>query len=664
MAHPCSSLLLVLTLTSTSLALADSAPAPAAPVEAPAEGPVRLQPDNLNLLRGRWQGEWQLPDGSRGQLRLQIQSADATRITGTLRYQDTAWGELENLPFDSEPRWVDGQLQLQPGASAAQLQRIGSGYRLSWSSTFPMGGQPVQLRLSRGLVPREAPPPLGAALQPVAAADPGSPLPDGWQQSGAFMQIYVRAWRDSNGDGIGDLRGLTASLDYLQDLGVRGIWLMPVNTSQDHDHGYAVMDYRGIEAAYGSEADLRELLQQAHRRGIGVILDYVMNHSAAMNPLFEHAASSPQNPLRDWYVWSDSKPEDWNIYGRNPWYKVDEAWYFAGFSGSMPDWNLRQPAVVNYHLDNLRYWLNRGVDGFRFDAVGNLYENGRQAWESQPENYPLMARVRQLLDQYQRRWMVCEAPHDPLGFARACGSAFAFGLNQKLVRAGLGSPGAVSSLARQLSDLPPDMAILVSNHDHFAGRRLFDQLKGDVQAYRLVAATYLSLPGIPFIYYGEEIGMAGVTGMAGDRELRGPMSWGPQASASEGLAFTRGTPFRAQASNIEQFNVRDQLQQPDSLHSLYRSLLRLRSAHPALARGQLQQVQAAGSTLSFQRVQGKSRVVALFNYGAEPASVSSQGLPPSVALQVLHGAQVSVRSDAAGQISVSLPARSWVLLRY
>lgn len=236
----------------------------------------------------------------------------------------------------------------------------------------------------------------------VAAVDPGSVLSANWQK-GAFMEIYVRGYKDSDDDGKGDLKGVIQSLDYLKDLGIKGIWLMPITKSQDADHGYAVSDYRSVETAYGNLADFDELIKQAHTRGIGVILDYVMNHSAAENPLFVNSKASAGNAYRSWYVWQAQAPSGWNIYGSNPWKSVASGSYFAGFWDQMPDFNLNNQTVIDYHKDNLRFWLNRGADGFRFDAVGNLVENGPSAWENQPQNYPIMGQVSSLLATYSQR---------------------------------------------------------------------------------------------------------------------------------------------------------------------------------------------------------------------------------------------------------------------
>lgn len=660
--HGICTMLALSCLLPATMVQADAGIAPSVVV---ADEDVVLEPGNLALLRGRWEGRWQLADGSLGQLRMQISQADETRVIGVLRYQDTAYRDKDNISFDVAPLISNGALQLSfaSGPSISlQLRRSGSGYRLGWQGVFAETGQSVRHELSKGAVTKRPPPDVSAVVAPVPLADPGSTLPKGWYRSGAFMQIYVRGYRDSNGDGIGDLKGVTASLDYLQQLGVKGIWLMPIQASQDHDHGYAVLDYRAIEPAYGTTADLQALLAAAHKRGIGVILDYVMNHSAVLHPLFSHSAASADSPYRSWYIWQDVKPEDWTIYGKNPWHKNGSAWYFAGFGGNMPDWNLRNREVVDYHLASLRYWLNLGVDGFRFDAVGNLVENGSDRWESQPENYALMREVRKQLDQYTNRYLVCEAPHDPTGFAEACGSAFAFGNNKNLVKAGKGNAGAIEAAADYPSHLPATMATMLSNHDSFAGRRIYDQTRGDLSSYRLAAATYLLQPGIPFVYYGEEIGMAGGAGLGGDGELRTPMSWTADA---RGAGFSTATPFRPLSANSATFNVEAQHADPDSLYSLYRTLLKLRSNTPALARGSYDEVAASGTTLSFQRREGSSKVLVLFNYGSEPAAVGAGGLPAARNLLPLYPvAGKKLKSGKDGLLSAVLPPRSFAVYRF
>ena len=220
-------------------------------------------------------------------------------------------------------------------------------WRFCWNDTAKSGGKQSILD-----------------FQPVGNDEIASyPLHPDWKY-GAFMQIYVRGYKDSDGDGVGDLQGIIDSLDYLHDLGITGIWLMPITESEDRDHGYAVRNYRAVEADYGTMADLQGLLASAQRRGIGVVLDYVINHASAQHPLFRSAAASPRSPHRDLFVWAPGAgPPGWEIFGRNPWHPADAGnWsYFAPFWSGMPDFNLRSAAAVRFHRDNIRFWLNKQV---------------------------------------------------------------------------------------------------------------------------------------------------------------------------------------------------------------------------------------------------------------------------------------------------------------
>lgn len=492
---------------------------------------------------------------------------------------------------------------------------------------------------------------------PVTAADPGSALNPDWRK-GPFAEIFVRGYQDSNGDGIGDLRGLTSRLDYLRDLGVTGIWLMPITKSQDGDHGYAVSDYRAVEPAYGTLGDLDELLREAHARGIGVVVDYVMNHSAAQHPAFVNANNATSNAYRDWYVFSASRPSGWSIYGGDPWRNAREGWYFAPFWDQMPDFNLKNASVVNWHHDNLRFWLNRGVDGFRFDAVGNLVENGPTQWENQPENFTLMGNVRQMVNgSYANRFLVCEGPSAPLQFQPACGSAFAFGHQYRLVSAAKGDASAIRDVAGYFDTASAGMSTMLSNHDGFAGDRAMDQFNGNEAQYRLAAATYLLQPGTPFIYYGEEVGMRGAAGLSGDPKLRTPMSWTSSNSGAGG--FSTGTPFRALSANVAAYNVQTQAAQQNSLLNWYKAVIAVRQAHPALRRGLHVSATAAGTTLSFQRQDGNQRAVVMINYGAGNALIGASGLPANgVLTSVFPASGTNADIDAGGSVSVSVPAQS------
>jgi len=499
-----------------------------------------------------------------------------------------------------------------------------------------------------------------ADISTVVAMDPGTTLSADWRE-GPFAEIYVRGYRDSNGDGIGDFKGLTQSLDYLKALGVTGIWLMPVTASQDRDHGYAVQDYRALETDYGSMDDFDTLVREAHARGIGVIMDYVLNHSAAQNPMFVNAKSATDAQFRNWYIWSSSKPTGWNIYGNNPWYSAGGAYYFAGFWDQMPDFNLRNADVIAYHQSSMRFWLNRGVDGFRFDAVGNLVENGPSAWEGQPENYTIMSNVKTLLDGYAKRYMVCEAPIDPQGFSTACGSAFAFGHNYDIVNAAKGSTSAVQSVADYFKTAPTGMATMVSNHDTFAGQRLYDQVSGNLAQYKLAAATYLLQPGVPFIYYGEEIGMAGASSLSGDWKLRTPMSW---TASTTNAGFTTGTPFRAVSGNVAQFNVAAEQSDAQSLLAYYTKLIALRRGEPALARGSYENVAVSGTVMSFARRLNGQAVRVVINYGTQASSVGLSNLAANGSLSSLFPSTgTTLQADAGGVVQVAAPAQSVQVFR-
>jgi glycosidase len=475
--------------------------------------------------------------------------------------------------------------------------------------------------------------------RPVAERVAPPHLPAHWER-GVFMEIFVRAYQDSDGDGIGDLRGLISRLDHLQELGIRGIWLMPVQPNADGDHGYATTDYRAIAPEYGTLADFDELLRQAHARGIGVITDYVINHASAEHPTFRLARQGQEAPFRDWFIWADERPTGWFIWDKNPWYHTaSQPWtfkspgralpepppgargfYFGTFGPHMPDFDFRNPAVRRYHADSLRFWLNRGLDGFRLDATPHLVENSAERWNDQPESRQLTREITELVHRYPRRVVVCEATSRPeeWGEPSVCGGAFAFGYVQHFVGAAMGQAASVQQLARYFERQSWRMATFVSNHDIFAGRRLWDQVGGDERRYRLAAAAYLLQPGTPYVYYGEEIGQAGVHTLDGDLPLRSPMSWTAEPRTA---GFTRGTPFRPLAPNQATHNVAAQRADPGSLFHFYKAVIGLRNTRPSVARGSFEAAVADGLVLQFQRALGDERTWVVLNYDTQPRRV-------------------------------------------
>lgn len=554
---------------------------------------------------------------------------------------------------------------------------------LLWALAAPSAAQAADA--GAGLAP--APAGRAAAMpaidtRAVSATDRRSRLPpavrEDWQH-GAFMEIFVRAWRDSDGDGIGDLRGLTQSLDYLQDLGIRGLWLMPVTPNADGDHGYATTDFRAIAPEYGTLADFDELLAQAHRRGIGVVMDYVINHSAAQHPMFQQALLGPDNPFRDWFVWSETMPAGWDIWGKNPWYAAEgQPWtfqgdpkdlpppppgarnfYFGTFGPHMPDFNFRHPAVQAYHESSLRFWLNRGLDGFRLDAVPHLFETSAKDWNDQPESRRYTKQLQDLIKGYEHRFVVCEATAEPQAWGEpsVCGGAFAFGYVHHHVKAALGDAASVQQVATWWQGARPPMATFLSNHDRFAGERVWDQVQGDERAYRLAAAGYLLQPGTPFIYYGEEIGLAGVPGLPGDLPLRSPMSWTADPATA---GFTTGTPFRPVAPNVATHHVAAQQADPGSLLNFYKAMLKLRNGRPSIARGGFEHGFAQGLVAGWQRVLGTERTLVLLNYGRELVQVQMAHLPPRARLRSAfpEGGALATRADAQGQAQLWLGPQS------
>ncbi|MDO8286777.1 MAG: alpha-amylase family glycosyl hydrolase [Rhodoferax sp.] len=485
-----------------------------------------------------------------------------------------------------------------------------------------------------------------------------SSLPANWQR-GAFMEVFVRAYQDSNGDGVGDLKGLTQRLDYLKDLGIKGIWLMPITTSADGDHGYATTDFRAIDPAYGTLDDFDELLRQAHARGMGVVMDYVINHSARQHAMFASALQGPTSPFYDWFVWEKEQPKGWDIWGKNPWTVTPHGSYFGTFGPHMPDFNFKNPAVLAYHQSSLRFWLNRGLDGYRLDAVPHLVENNAKDWNDQPESRALTGELTKLITAYPQRHVVCEATANPQLYAmpHICGSAFAFGLERNIVNAAKGDKKAIRAVADYFTTAPQTMATFVANHDMFAGARLWDQLRGNVVRYKLAAASYLLQSGTPFIYYGEEIGMAGVQGLEGDAPLRAPMSW---TADQQGAGFTSGgKPFRPIAPNAARYNVAAHLADPQSLLSFYKSMLTLRNTLPSLASGSYDAPQVQGRVMAYRRTLGTETTLVVINYGTQPGRIALKTLPPRAVLAPAYpvAAKTTV-ANARGAAGLVVPAQS------
>ncbi len=493
-------------------------------------------------------------------------------------------------------------------------------------------------------------------LSAVTPTTTSSALPAGWNRNANFMEVFVRSYKDSDGDGKGDIKGLISKLDYLKSLGITGLWLMPVYKSQDHDHGYAVADYRAIEPDYGTMADFDDLITQAHARGIGIVLDYVMNHSAAQNPLFLDAVSSANNSHRDWYLWNATDP-GWTGYAGASWHASESGYYYGVFSTDMPDWNLKNSNVVAWHLDNLRFWLNKGVDGFRFDAATSLVENGANAWYDQPENQAILQQARAVIDGYANRYMVCEAWDNASAYAASCGHSFAFGRQGDIktsATSGQLTAGMVAYLsAADRSRLP----LFLSNHDAGAGDRPIGELSGHSEGdYRVAAAIETLASDTPFALYGEEIGEAN-NSLGADAGIRAPMSWTNDAATA---GFTTGTPYRALSTNLSSHNAAA----GGTIYDTYRALYAIRNAYPVLASGDLVLLSATGdSSLLFLRKSGGQTAVVMINLSTTAQTLTaSTGLALTGFATIYPGVGATVNSDAAGKVTATVPGQGVVIL--
>lgn len=498
-------------------------------------------------------------------------------------------------------------------------------------------------------------------LSTVVVNDIDSGLAADWSDYANFIEIYVRGYQDSDGDGVGDLQGLISRLDYLQSLGVKGVWLMPITESADNDHGYAVEDYRAIEEQYGTMTDFEQLLTAAHARGIAIIIDYVINHSASTNPLFLDASTSSANDKRDWYVWEAIQPQGWNTFAGDPWRNNGNGWYYGIFSPQMPDFNLRNPDVVEFHKNNLRFWLNKGVDGFRFDAVGVLFENGPSEWEDAPENHVLLGELQTLVAGYNKRYLVCEAPASPADYAAAtsCGRAFAFQAPGPILNSARGST-VDTNLVNQLNLARTDyMPLFLSNHDSFAGDRIWNQLNGNEEQYKLAAASYLLAARTPFTYYGEEVGMANAAGLSGDHALRTPMSW---TSDPNNAGFSAVMPFRELSANSTTQNVELEVSDGTSLLAYYDELMTLRNDYPTIGAGNLVvQSQGGDPVLLLARSTGSECAVVAVNYSGQDQPISATSLCPNATFEIVFGGTGNVMADGFGVIAVTVAPRTAVV---
>jgi alpha-glucosidase len=506
---------------------------------------------------------------------------------------------------------------------------------------------------------------MSAPLIKSSIADNRSSMNRHWWQQAVFYQIYPRSFADSNGDGIGDLDGITAHLDYLNDgtersLGIDAIWLSPIYPSPLRDLGYDIADYCGIHPDFGDMAAFDRLLKEAHRRGIRVILDFVPNHSSDQHPWFIESRSSRTNPKRDWYIWAagtpDHPPNNWLSTFGGPAWEYDlttQSWYMHSFLSEQPDLNYRNAETVRAMHDVLRFWLDRGVDGFRVDVISYLMKDaqlrdnpvrsdadphtrGDPAGEQLhvydrelAENHDIIRGFRRVLDEYDERMMVGEvwvrepgtlADYlDPDELQLAFNFRFFF------------CPWEADAFRRAIEDTENMLGArawptyTLSNHDF--PRHISRYASGDETEARARAAAVmlLTLRGTPFLYYGEEIGMRDVNvpfmsarDPAGRDRCRTPMQW----SADKNGGFSTSDKPWLPVGDCSKISVARQADDPPSMLSLYRRLIRLRKATPALVDGEYRPLSTVPQDcLAFVREHDEKRVVIAINFSSEKRQV-------------------------------------------
>lgn len=482
-----------------------------------------------------------------------------------------------------------------------------------------------------------------AALAAALAAGPAaaqahrtaSPAGQDWRRGGTCYEVFVRSFQDSNGDGIGDLNGLIQRLDYINDgnpnstrsLGADCIWLMPVAESPSY-HGYDVSDYYTVEKDYGTNADFKRLVAEAHRRGISVLVDMVLNHSSSEHPYFQQALHDPDSPYRSWYRFS---PTD---LGNGPWggpawrkSPVRDEYYYAVFWEGMPDLNYETPAVREEAKKIATFWLtDMGVDGFRLDAVPYLVEQGNVLSGSDATHALLRDYEAHVKHVDPRAWTVGEV-WDSTGsmlkyYPDQLDSYFTFQLSDALldaVNTGSAKNVLTNYLRLQQSLANDRYSPFLRNHDQ---TRTLTQLRGDTSRARLAATLLLTLPGIPFVYYGEEIGMSGDKP---DERLRTPMQWTRGAAAG----FTAGTPWEAPQPDTATVNVAAQEADAGSLLNTYRRLIHLRRANAAIGNGRLLALTTSNDAVTaYLRRDGTRAVLVVANLGAAPVSGVVLGSDP------------------------------------
>jgi alpha-glucosidase len=533
----------------------------------------------------------------------------------------------------------------------------------------------------------------------VTAGERG-PAPEKWWQRGAIYQIYPRSFVDANGDGVGDLEGIRMRLDHLERLGAEAVWLSPVFPSPMADFGYDVSDYCDIDPMFGTLEEFDRLVADAHARGIKVVLDWVANHTSELHPWFLESRSSRDNPKRSWYVWTDPGPDggppnDWQSAFRaiGPAWTLDEAtgqYYLHSFAPQQPDLNWDNPEVEAAMHDTVRFWLDRGVDGLRLDAIIKIAKDpelrdtmgsipsGHQDWETIHDR---LARLRAVLDEYEDRMMVGELWADdlPRFVAFLTGSGMHLAHNFEFVDLPWDAARYRSFVDRfeaQTEAVPEAWPCwFLENHDlpRVASRFDSDGL-GQARARAVLLLIY-ALRGTPFVYQGQELGLPDahvpptrVVDVDGRDPERAPIPWRRPSVVGFGAGFTRGEPWLPLVDDAERLCVEAQEADLESTLHLTRRLAAVRARTPALRTGRQRTLDAGRDILAWLREDDDERYLALVNFAAAPLVPALSGDVSGTASLVLGTDPARPGADGkhAAQVDLSelrLAPGEGVLLR-
>jgi maltose alpha-D-glucosyltransferase/alpha-amylase len=528
-----------------------------------------------------------------------------------------------------------------------------------------------------------------------------------WYQNAIFYEVYVRAFRDSNADGNGDIPGLVEKLDYLKALGVDCIWLLPVYPSPLKDDGYDIADYKNIHSDFGTIEDFKTLIGETHKRGMHIIADLVLNHASDQVSWFQAALKDSTSPYKDYFVWSktgkefadariiftDTEPSNWTF---SP--EVGE-YYWHRFYASQPDLNYDNPSVRQEMINIMRFWANLGLDGFRADAVPYLIEREGTNCENLPETHEYLKEIRKVLDaEYPGRILLAEANQWPSDVREYFGEgdeftmAFHFPLMPRIYMAMKKGDPTPIRWALETTPLIPEgcqWCTFLRNHDELTlemvtpeerewmwqqyapdpkmrlnlgiRRRLAPLLDNDPDIIRQANAILFSLPGAPIIYYGDEIGMGDNIDLFDRNGVRTPMQWSakaPNAGFSE-ANHTYAPVITSKPYSPAQVNVADQEKDPASLLQFMKNIVRLRKERSFLASGSVKFIETGNpSVLSYIRENGMHRMVALHNLGNISLDIT---VPPSL----LFGSKIDLLTNTPfeeGSKSINLKPHQSVWL--